>query len=342
VSRVGGPNEVAALSVGITIDPSGLDAGLAAAKSKIDTFNQQNQINVHGPGVGPYGGDRQPGQTGGLLDTGPTTSSIVGPGMEDVGKQAEKAVPKLVEVEKAGTSAFSKIGKALLEPITSFGQLSNTLSVLTRGLGTIGTAIAAATAYFLAFGKAAEYVGDRVFKTAQQMQYLKNVSADFSRVFDLQAETTNQRMDMRLAQAGIRPQARQAIMSERGGALAKEKAATQRVADLDAKPWSFMDLGKELLAGSFGILSTVGLTPSQRTVDKRLAAEQLQYSQGELDRVNKRIGGMIEGAPRGGFGNGAGGAVVEMSASNNRMDRREEAMNRKAVEEAMVEANRRR
>lgn len=340
MSRVGGPNEVAALSVGITIDPSGLDAGLAAAKAKLDTFNQQNQINVHGPGIGPYGGDRLPGQNGGMSSPGPNIGpSIVGPGMENVGRQVDAIKPKLVEVERSGKSAFDGIGKSLrevAEPFRAFYLGVQQISSALFGIVGIATTAAAALVSIANIGK---YAGDQFFETARKMRELKNELLDFSRVFDLQQDTLNKRMDMRLAQAGVIPQAREAILSERQGAYSKVKAAEAEVSEAESAPWTWGDIGWAALWGSY---SEVGLIESPRKKRQTLARQQLESSNMQLDAVNKRISDITEGAPRGGFGNGTGGAVIEMSASNNRMDRREEAMNRKAVEEAMVEANRRR
>lgn len=337
MSRIGGPNEVAALSVGLTVDQSGLDAGLAAAKQKIDAFQKASTINVTGPGIGTAGA-HMPGSAGGMTAPGPTTAPVInGPGLDNFTQQADKAQEKLVEVGKTGTNAFTNITSSLRSASTALFGI----------IGVAGT-VAAALTVIVRVGRE---MGDAFFQTERHVRSLIDATREFIAVSRESAAIFAAGAERRLSQAGVRPGSIDLIMGRQARAQAKLEAAesdkSENTQKEDSGEYTWGDLWSSTVKWASAVVSGGELMYESRGDRRRdLLDDRVRDAREELNNVNRQVEGMRSRAGAGGSfvatDGGAGSAVLNMAGSNARMDRREEDAARRAYSEKQVEANRRR
>jgi hypothetical protein len=357
MSRVGGPNDVGAMNVSVGIDQAAVDASIAQTQAKLDAFAAKNAKNVVGPGIGP--GGTSVDVNGRPMPYGPSIGpSVIGPGMENVTQEAGKATDKLDEMGNAGKSALSGIGESLRNQVAPWRNFYLGVSQAASSLfGIIGVAGTAAAAIALV-GEAGRKAGEQIFNTAEGLQDLGNALKEMERITGAGRSIMSERLDRRLLQAGIRPQARERILSE---AATAESMVTQAQGDLEkaqgAGPSFFGAIGDQLpyLGGPIGIAASWlfgNPFESDRTRNIRLGRRQLGIAQTRQQNINEEVedivGGSMQTAPGSARGNGIstdaglGSAVRTFTVTNDRSIRIEEEARRREFGERQVEAARRR
>lgn len=228
MSRIGGPNEIASLSIGVTVDQAALQASLAQTKATVEQFNKTVVVQPGaGGGVGPGGGVVGPGinPTGGMYDpahgfvgppsshgpfvgppketpSGPGGSNIIGPGGVII-PQLDAAKDKFKQTKKEADGFFEGIGRNLREqaaPWRFFNQsLRQTQQAIFGLVGTFG-AFAAALAGVFSIGKS---LGDFFADTEAAAKDLKKAVDEAAESVDRFTKARNVGTESPLQAAGL-------------------------------------------------------------------------------------------------------------------------------------------
>lgn len=331
MSKIGGQNEVAAMSVGLTVDTAGLDASLAEARKKLDDFKQESErvplkpttpvnlpVDKTPPGKLPFD----------PLDTPVFPGAGKGPGYD--------IAPEL-----------DKVDSVVKKTTPSWKELSSSIGAATSGIFEFGKAITSIGGVMATFYGVSKLFYDRLSDTPRYIRDAKDAMVDFERVISLQSKTMQEAADRRLAASGVLPGQREILLNRQSGGLGKFTAATEAESANDQAGMGFLDF---LSATSRQILGLVYSGPGIESDDradrrKRILQETTRNASTQLRDANRQIDQITNDVPVSGFINtdaGLGSSVRTMSISNVRMDQRDEQARKAEYSQRQVEANRRR